>query len=301
MTRWQPLTFRESVGRFKSNDKFIQNRLFNRLGGQALRYILAHRLAARNRRLAGIPRDEREQRLLDEGILVIENFLPPDIFEKVKAENAYADEDPRLRKAGPDLQGVVLYNANISPKTHPFTTECITEADEVRRLMSVFDGIVEGKSSGRAKIVSTFERNVRALGEVELKTHSAKRVTVGNFHLDSFMPITKARFTLNGMTAENGAFEFCRGTHKVRLSTARFHFSNSLDPLHYRDGLFTTAIPNNKLEAMQLKPELITCPANSLILANTSGFHRRSDPAKLGDKRDCITIDRRRVAPAPPY
>jgi hypothetical protein len=80
------LTFRESVGRFKSNDKFIQNRLFNRLGGQALRYILAHRLAARNRRLAGIPRDEREQRLLDEGILVIENFLPPDIFEKVKAE-----------------------------------------------------------------------------------------------------------------------------------------------------------------------------------------------------------------------
>ena len=145
VSRWQPLTFRESVGRFKSNDKFIPNRLFNRLGGQALRYILAHRLAARNRRLAGIPRDEREQRLLDEGILVIENFLPPDIFEKVKAENAYADEDPRLRKAGPDLQGVVLYNANISPKTHPFTTERITEADEVRRLMSVFDGIVEGK------------------------------------------------------------------------------------------------------------------------------------------------------------
>ena len=176
VSSWQPLTFRESVGRFKSNDKFIQNRLFNRLGGQALRYILAHRLAARNRRLAGIPRDEREQRLLDEGILVIENFLPPDIFEKVKAENAYADEDPRLRKAGPDLQGVVLYNANISPKTHPLTTERITEADEVRRLMSVFDGIVEGEEQREGEdSLSGFERNVRALrDEVELKTHSAK-------------------------------------------------------------------------------------------------------------------------------
>ena len=51
------------------------------------------------------------------------------------------------------MHGVVLYNANISPKTHSLTTKHIIEADEVRRLMAVFDGIVEAKSIGQAKIV----------------------------------------------------------------------------------------------------------------------------------------------------
>ena len=100
------------------------------------------------------------------------------------------------------------------------------------------------------------------------------------------------------MTEENGAFKFCRGTHKVRLSTARFHFINSIDPVHYTDSLFTTALPDDRLDALSLKPELITCPANSLIIANTSAFHRRGHPSKVGEKRDCITIDRRPVGPS---
>ena len=104
------------------------------------------------------------------------------------------------------------------------------------------------------------------------------------------------------MTAENGAFAVLSGNSQgAALDCEVSLHPTALTRSTTGDGLFTTAIPNNKLEAMQLKPELITCPANSLILANTSGFHRRSDPAKLGDKRDCITIDRRRVAPAPPY
>ena len=149
------------------------------------------------------------------------------------------------------------------------------------------------------------------------KTNWNTRVDVGGeydiqhtLHIDTFHPAFKAFTYNNAVTPDEGPFAFVPGTHKNSLGKLKLLYNTSnnrtkaiLDEKlersqdherwteSFRLDLGTTNCIdddsiNSKLASYNLPAEeLVLGDANTLIIADTSGLHRKY-PAKTGHKRE---------------
>jgi hypothetical protein len=99
-------------------------------------------------------------------------------------------------------------------------------------------------------------------------------------HSDTFHPTAKAWLFLDDVGKDDGAFAYVPGSHRVtpqRLAWEReqsLSAARSSDRMH-SEGSFRAT--DSDLAALGLPPPArMTVPANTLIVADTSGFHRRS-------------------------
>jgi hypothetical protein len=99
-------------------------------------------------------------------------------------------------------------------------------------------------------------------------------------HSDTFHPTAKAWLFLDDVGEDNGPFEYVPGSHRLtpqRLGWEReqsISAAHSSDPMHSQGSFRAT---EGDLYAMGLpSPVQMAVPANTLIIADTCGFHRRS-------------------------
>jgi hypothetical protein len=99
-------------------------------------------------------------------------------------------------------------------------------------------------------------------------------------HSDTFHPTAKAWLFLNDVGEEGGAFAYVPGSHRVTPQRLAWEQEQSLsaarssDRMHSEGSFRATA---SDLAALGLPPPVkMAVPANTLIVADTSGFHRRS-------------------------
>jgi len=99
-------------------------------------------------------------------------------------------------------------------------------------------------------------------------------------HSDTFHPTAKAWLFLDDVGEEDGAFAYVPGSHRVTPQRLAWEHEQSLsaarsgDRMHSEGSFRATA---SDLAALGLPPPVkMAVPANTLIVADTSGFHRRS-------------------------
>ncbi len=259
---------------FRANG-LIGSRTLNRLGLHAGRKAAAHAVTAARRALLTplVPADLR-QAFRRDGYVVVRDFLPPAEFEALRAEaTALAATAPRKIQEGDTRTELSLVD-----------DEALAAAPHLRRLIrgSRFLGLCNYVGS-RLKHpfcqVQVLERDFAANQSDPQKS----------LHADTFHPTLKGWFFLDDVDADKGPFEYVPGSHRLTARRLKWEYAQSLKALqspdeHVSAGSFRAG--SEDLDAMGLPdPVAVTVPANTLVLADTVGFHRRGEAQDTTPRR----------------
>ena len=256
---------------------FVDNPLLgspslNRLGLHAARLRIAHRLAWRRRRRLARFVDAADRAAFDrDGYVERRNFLPRDQFERLREQvftrpaparettqgntvtrripldPAYLRAVPALGalRAHPDWRGLTRYVAS-------FDSEPLTY------IQSIFTG--------------------RVIGDADPQTV---------LHADTFQPTMKAWLFLTDVDEDDGPFAYVPGSHRLSAQRLAWERTRSISATS-ADQLSARGSPRIDVAALDAlglpPPRRFAVPANTLIVADTFGFHQRV-PARRASTR----------------
>jgi hypothetical protein len=108
-------------------------------------------------------------------------------------------------------------------------------------------------------------------------------------HADKAFPCVKAIYTLDDITEDSSPFIYAKGTHQI--SAERLHYERVMGvrEAYLRRGRMADAARDDGIQVergrhvmteetrsrLGVVETAMTCPANSLIITNNAGFHRR--------------------------
>ena len=244
-----------------SGDKTVDSKLLNLLGVQVQR-TLAARLIYHLRRVAvdKAVKDKVDE-LRSEGCVLLPDFLPPEHFESIRREylpllDNYADKWT-VYKHGPNTYEVARvrdFDASLLPYTYQFLAEPrlqgILQAVEKRPLHCL---------SGHRALERLTQGPADGPEDPETKLHS-----------DTFFTNHKAWLYLSDVEMDNGPFVYVKRSHRVNLTKLYYIYKESC-----ARNLGSRRIALEELERLGLQETIVTCPKNTLVIANVAGFHRR--------------------------
>lgn len=244
-----------------SDAKLVPNPTLNRLGLQVMRSTLSHGLY--NLRPYPVPADVKSEvdMLRRDGILILPNFLPQPDFDRLHAEffDTYANHVDKFMV----LDNINLYQVGyvntlgkkLIPNTYAFLKN--------PRARGIFEG-------AEKRPWDVFFH----LAGLEVVTYGAagKPDPQISMHADTFYHTHKAWLYMEDVTPDNGPLAVIKGTHHLTLSQIPYIYSHS-----NRTGEDASRrILPEEMERMRLKETLVTCKKNTLVIANTHAYHRRT-------------------------
>ncbi|MDD9900487.1 MAG: phytanoyl-CoA dioxygenase family protein [Alphaproteobacteria bacterium] len=238
-----------------SRNPVIGNHVLNRMGLHVARVCLAHGIFAFKKMLLS-PLATKEQRkaFARDGFVVMENALPPEIFEKLKhdAEN-YNGEAYQCAQGDTLTWRAVLLD-------HP-----VMRDKKTSNLMRYCAGKYERPRFYIQQIQNGFLNNP---GDPQK-----------NLHVDCFHPTMKAWLFLEDVEADNGAFTFVPGSHRLTKQRLKWEYDRSLEAANDADSYSARGsfrVEDGTCEKLGLpQPQGLAVKANTLVVANTFGFHCR--------------------------
>ena len=103
-------------------------------------------------------------------------------------------------------------------------------------------------------------------------------------HRDTFFRALKFWFFLRPVQRQDGPFEYVPGSHRLDPSRLRWEQATATAAAEHRrqpDVSGSFRIQEESLAELGLpRPVALTCPANTLVLADVFGFHRRGAAAQ---------------------
>lgn len=260
-----------------SGNKVIENKPLNLFGVQVAR-TLATRLIYN---LRATHEDEyvkdKINELRHEGVLVLHNFLPGDHFERAQQEcRRLLDEKPdKLPNKGFGLNElerskITSVSESEVPNVYQFLANRelhgILEAVEKRSFDSYF-------ASGRPEVNRLIQGPLSEQDDPETELHS-----------DVFFNTHKVWLYLTDVEIRDGPFVYVKRSHRLRLSQLRYIYDESRE-----QNRGSRRISPDELKRVGLQETIVTCPKNTLVIANTHGYHRRLR-GRPGGKREAIHI-----------
>ena len=258
--------------KFFARNPIIGSRRLNEHGLHTARVRAAHRLAAaRRRRLARLVADE-DRRLFDrDGFVIKHDFLPADLFadlvEQIRALRAPAREM---------VEGdTVTRHIALDPAV-------LARVPAARRLLAMpqYRGLIRYAGATAAAPMSYIQT---ILSHVRDGPPDPQR----DLHTDTFHPTVKAWLFLTDAAAQSMPFVYVPGSHRVTAERLRWERDMSIAastaaPADYRrpEPRLVRAISPSVLGQLGLPPPRpIAVPANTLVVADTYGFHARGPTA----------------------
>jgi hypothetical protein len=270
----------------------------NRLGLQVMRAVSKHALWHLR---PGRATNDHASTLERDGIVVLNNFLKPEQFARVRAEYEASKRSlPYVKEFDHALN--VSENTYVDPAQvsdvpvaiqeeldmakHPLA---MSESLRLFRDSELIKEIVATAARRRVRIppsasIITWRRSCAADSLVNERPRTRPR---GEYmlHADTHYPTFKAWFYLSAVDESNGAFVFVRRSHKLSLERLKYEYHASVRVAESKkDGRWKTTpyghirqIDREYLDRMGVREEAICGPANTLVIANTSGFHRRGE------------------------
>ncbi|HYE73615.1 MAG TPA: hypothetical protein VEF04_09790, partial [Blastocatellia bacterium] len=89
-------------------------------------------------------------------------------------------------------------------------------------------------------------------------------------HSDIFFNSHKSWLYLTDVELEHGPLVFVKRSHRLSLKQLKFVYQESC---HENRG--SRRITQDELKSLGLEETVFTCPKNTLVIANTLGYHRR--------------------------
>lgn len=272
--------------KFFARNPVIGSRRLNERGLHTARTQIAHRLAAgRRARLAG-RLDPADRAAFDrDGFIVKQDFLPSPVFRDLVAQVKACRAPAREMVEGDTVTRHIALDA-----------EVLNQVPAARTLIGMplyRDLIFYAGSFAAAPMIyiQTILSGVRN-GPTDPQT---------DLHTDTFHPTVKAWLFLNDVEADSMPFVYVRGSH--RLTEERLDWERRMSIAasrkagdDYRRGepQLIRAVSRADLAAMRLpEPSSIAVPANTLVVADTFGFHARGSSARPTQRVEIWAFGRR--------
>lgn len=248
------------------NNPLIGNRFLNRLGLHVLRVVLARGMThLRWWMLAPLVTREQRAAYQRDGFLLVEGFLPRDLFEALEAElRAYRGQAWEMVQGNTLTQHVFL-DEQVLPGL-PTTREVLAYSP-LRRLLRY-----TGSHLSLPRMY--LQRIANGYGQGQGDPQKT-------LHLDTFHPTIKMWLFLDDVGADRGPFTYVPGSHRLSLKRLAWEYRQSFtaresENPHHAHGAFR--VTEGDLSELGLpQPRAVTARKNTLVIANTVGFHRRGD------------------------
>ncbi|WP_318248063.1 phytanoyl-CoA dioxygenase family protein [Novosphingobium huizhouense] len=254
----------------------IGSRRLNEAGLHTARVRAAHALAERRRRAtAGRIRAEDREAFARDGLVVRHDFLPPALFARLREGLAawrgpcrdmrQGDAVTRRFALDPALLGAVPELRALS--RHP-------EWQGLIRHVSSFD------AEPVAYVQTILARQGAGAGGAAGGGSSDPQLRL---HADAFQPSAKAWLFLDDVAEDEGPLTYVPGSHRLtpeRLAWER-RMSLSAAQAERLTARGSFRVTDEDLVAMRLPPpRRLAVPANTLVVADTFGFHARGPSAR---------------------
>lgn len=271
---------------FTGAKSFCDNRILgderlNRRGLHVWRVRLANRLAERRRaKLAAPLAPEDRAAFARDGFILKRDFLPEDQFRALVAEIEKAEAPAREMKQGDAV-----------------TRRIALDPENLKKLPACA-GVVNGEAfQNLVRYVSTYDAEpIVYIQTVFAQVDRSATDPQTSVHADTFHPTMKAWLFLHDVEEDLGPFVYVPGSHrptKRRLAWERRMSvrASKLDRLSSRGSFRVTA---DDLKRMHLPPpQKFAVPANTLVVADTSGFHARGASARPSTRVEIWAYARR--------
>lgn len=278
---WRAAQLLTAAKSFEANP-FIGSERLNRRGLHAARVSLAHAMAARRRRrLAHLVSPEDRAAYARDGFVMRPDFLPPDRFTRLVSElRAWRGDaleamqgDTRHRKMALDPQALAAVP----------TLRAVIASPAWRGLIRYVGSL----DSDPQVLLQTL---VRPGGETSSDPQT-------RLHADTFHPTAKAWLFLTDVAEDAGPFSYAPGSHQ--LTPARLDWERRMSftaraasDSDTREGSFRVAPA--ELAAMGFGPaRLFPVKANTLLVADTFGFHARGPSLRPSMRVEIFALGRR--------
>lgn len=217
--------------------------------------------------------DEREKRVLNEllanGIVVIPDFFSPEVFREIRNEYEAMDL-PVVNDLAPKIERSNVVGEGMK------TIAPVLEKHLARN--QFINNIV----SAAMRQTLTFMPNIAVERSGFSAEDLAKESTdkADNLHFDVSYPTIKCFMYLNDVDERNAAFRFAPRSHKMTLARALMEYKMSVPFWLWSkedQQKITPEVDINWVRGQGMNLESINGKANTLIIANTMGLHRRGD------------------------
>jgi hypothetical protein len=260
-----------AAGVFGSEKSFVANPILgsprlNRIGLHRARVSAAAALAARRRRTLAPRLDPTDREAFDrDGFVVKPDFLDPESFAALKEAVFGGPHPAREMRQGQTVTRMA-----------PLSGAALAPARAVARRRDLAD--LMGYAAGRAGAPVMFLQTVIA----DPAKRGADPQTA--LHADTFHATGKLWLFLTDVGEEDGPFVFVPGSHRLtpeRLDWERRQSLTARDDPRRHHALGSFRIAEDELAALGYgPPRRMTVKANTLVVADTFGFHRRSPSAR---------------------
>lgn len=252
-----------SAKSFRDNP-VIGSRRLNAWGLHAARLRAAHALAAsRRNRLAGLVSPEDRTAFDRDGFVVKHDVLPPAEFAAFRA--AVLGHRAPAREM---LQGDTV------------TRRIALDAKLLRELPSVRDFLRLPLWHGLTRYVGSYDQEpVSYVQTILSHVIQARPDPQTHLHADTFHPTVKAWYFLTDVAADAGPFCYVPGSHRLTPERLAWEEAMSLIAAKHPDKMTSRGsfrVKREELAGLGLpEPRLFAVPANTLVVADTFGFHAR--------------------------
>jgi hypothetical protein len=263
---WNLLGLLTASKSFEANG-ILGNPKLNQRGLHVRRVALAHKMAARRRRaLAKLISPADRMAFERDGFVVKGDFLPEEVFTTLQAQLAVFEAECRESTDGDTTQRKIAVGRRALAATPAL--RALVNSPEWRGLIC-FVG-----ASRVAPMV--FLQTLFRAGGCERPRDPQTRL-----HADTFHPTVKAWFFLTDVAEADGPFTYVPGSHRLSEARIEWEWRKSIeaagsDDRETRQGSFR--IERAELDRLGLgAPRAFPVRANTLLVADTFGFHARGE------------------------
>ena len=253
---------------FRGNP-IIGNLTLNERGLHIKRVKLAERMADwRRRRLSHLVDREDAEAYARDGFVMRRNVLPDAAFQALRRaveDNAFPAQE--------------MWQGNAVTRFTPVTRAMCAEHPEIGDFVSgqLFQGLLRYVASANADPIVFFHT---VFAEPDRGPRDPQTV----FHSDTFHATAKAWFFLEDVSADGGPFTYVPGSHRMTPERLRWEYEQSLTAHEHKNvhhALGSFRVSDEELKELGFPaPVSMAVPANTLVVADTHGFHARGVSSK---------------------
>lgn len=255
-----------------SGEKFIHNKLLNIFGLHLIRFLLAHFFYNVRTKKFFPTLTPNQEIIRNDGIVIIKNFLSKEHFEKLKQEFQNIEK----------FEGnhYVVTDGDSYWKRHQFTPRQWKKIPYTNRMLNdsrIFEIVKAAEARNEISIDDIWFDDITCIENSEIDSQK-------ELHRDVFYHTHKAWFFLDEVKEENGPLTVLPSSHRLSFKRAFFEYKKSIFHKKEMDDSFRI---NEQEKKQWLQEVKAIVPANSLVVANVSAFHKRGN-FKVGAKRTAI-------------
>jgi hypothetical protein len=244
----------------------IGSRWLNKLGLHEARMRLAARLGEFRRRRLSRHVDEADRlAFARDGLIVKEDFLPKAQFERLRSEVLDDVWDAREMRQGRTVTRRVFLDFALLRRSKPALAALLSRKD-IPALMRYV-----GATGGQPVI------SIQCVLANDGGTGDDPQCSV---HADTFHSTSKAWFFLHDVGVDDGPPFYVQGSHRLTPNRLAWEREQSLSARHHAmrdhaEGSFRISVDDLRRLGLP-SPKSMAVRANTLIIADTFGFHGRT-------------------------